>query len=376
MPVADWLARGAGVGEPEGRPEEDPERVVAALRGIELYQLPGESRRGVEVALHAEREDLDVEGLRARRTWRRLARRAEELGRVAVAAEGEGDEAAAVERGWGRRRRASELRDDLGFEGVAPEDPERERVPERPGEHLVEVAEPSRGPLARRVVHQDAVDRLLQAERRKRRGAELQGPLTLDEGALRELPARRRDVHEPAVERHPQRVGGEEALVRDAQWEVVDERRRVADEAAQGLGPGEEGRAEELRRLEAQLRELRRRGAVAPEAEDGVGVAAGGAARAHQDPIQARAGPERALVEDVAERSDDCLGVRLAQVVHGEPVGRQAALVQAIPDELEVLAAVEVHDPRQLRRRRFSGDEVVAVGRGGEEERAILDVDP
>src|SRR5262245_63343990 len=124
MPVADWLARGAGVGEPEGRPEEDPERVVAALRGVEVYQLAGESRRGVEVALHAECEDLDVEGLRARRTRRRLARRPEERGRVAVAARGEGDEAAAVERGWGRGRRALEVRDDLGLECVAPEDPE------------------------------------------------------------------------------------------------------------------------------------------------------------------------------------------------------------------------------------------------------------
>ena len=64
------------------------------------------------------------------------------------------------------------------------------------------------------------------------------------------------------------------------------------------------------------------------------------------------------------------------RVVNRQPVGRDTAVDEAVVNELEVLAGVEVDDARVLGRRRLTGDQVVAPIRGLEEEAAVLDVDP
>src|SRR6185295_17856958 len=98
------------------------------------------------------------------------------------------------------------------------------------------------------------------------------------------------------------------------------------------------------------------------------------AAAADQDPVAVEARPERAVGERLAEGADDRERLVLEQEVRGKPVGGDAARVEALSYELEVLARVERSDAGHLGRRRLAGDEVVALRGALEEKAAILDV--
>ena len=98
------------------------------------------------------------------------------------------------------------------------------------------------------------------------------------------------------------------------------------------------------------------------------------AARAGQHPVRARAGPQRAVRERGAERAHDRARVVLVELLHREPVGGDAAVVQPVMEQLEVLAAVQVDDAGRLGGRRLARDQVEGRGAGLQEEAAVLHV--
>ena len=62
--------------------------------------------------------------------------------------------------------------------------------------------------------------------------------------------------------------------------------------------------------------------------------------RSRQHPIEVAPRPECAVIEDIAVGANDCLRIRLGEIVHGEPIGIDTAWIQSVVDELEVLTRV------------------------------------
>ena len=111
------------------------------------------------------------------------------------------------------------------------------------------------------------------------------------------------------------------------------------------LGVGEERRPELRRHLHAQPHQLRSHHGVPPlRRERLLGRGRAQPARAGQHPVRAGARPQRAVGERGAERAHHRARVVLVQLLHGQPVGGDAAVVQAVVQQLEVFAAVQVHD--------------------------------
>src|SRR5262245_41308569 len=107
----------AGIRETKGPSHERPTRVVLALRGVEAHDLARDPRGRAGPAVHAEREDLEVQDGQGGSVSRRLVHLSEERRRVRIASLGERHDAALA--------RSAHAPDDLRLEGIAPEKPER-----------------------------------------------------------------------------------------------------------------------------------------------------------------------------------------------------------------------------------------------------------
>src|SRR5882724_8485580 len=89
------------------------------------------------------------------------------------------------------------------------------------------------------------------------------------------------------------------------------------------------------------------------------------------DPFQIAGRPDGGVWEYVVERTKNCLGLVGRQLVDRQPKSRDAAVLQAVVHKREKLLSVEINRSRYFQRRGFSGDNVVALGTGLQEEAAI-----
>ena len=141
----------------------------------------------------------------------------------------------------------------------------------------------------------------------------------------------------------------------------------------------DEQRAELLRQLEADRRELGARRADRRTPARSASSLTGSLPRSNaREPINMKLRAEPCHSEQSSnapqKARDDRLGRGRRDVHHRQPVARDAALVEARAHELEVLARVEVDDAGHHRRRRLAGDQVVALRGRLQEVATVLDV--